>query len=80
VKRQFSIFLHLFILLALSACGSTTGPTETKPSRLPDQNEVKALLVQLADEEKRVPRIVVGMIADDPQERWVVGYGKLSAK
>jgi CubicO group peptidase (beta-lactamase class C family) len=40
---------------------------------------VKALLVQLVDVEKRAPGIVVGMIADDPQESWVVGYGKLSA-
>jgi D-alanyl-D-alanine-carboxypeptidase/D-alanyl-D-alanine-endopeptidase len=39
---------------------------------------VKALLVRVVDEEKRVPGIVVGMIADDPQERWVVGYGRLS--
>ena len=50
-----------------------------QPSRLPDPDEVKALLVQLVDVEKRVPGIVVGMIADDPQERWVVGYGRLSA-
>jgi CubicO group peptidase (beta-lactamase class C family) len=40
---------------------------------------VKALLVQMVDVEKRAPGIVVGMIADDPQERWVVGYGRLSA-
>jgi CubicO group peptidase (beta-lactamase class C family) len=40
---------------------------------------VKALLVQLVDVEKRAPGIVVGMIAADPQERWVVGYGRLSA-
>jgi len=40
---------------------------------------VKALLVQVVDVEKRAPGIVVGMIADDPQERWVVGYGRLSA-
>jgi len=37
------------------------------------------LLVQLVDVEKRAPGIVVGMIAADPQERWVVGYGRLSA-
>ena len=40
---------------------------------------MKAFLVQVVDVEKRVPGIVVGMIADDPQERWVVGYGRLSA-
>src|SRR5512137_57749 len=74
MKRLISILLHLFILLALSACGAGG-----RSSRLPDQDEVKALLVQLVDEEKRVPGVVVGMIADDPPERWVVGYGKLSA-
>ncbi|NTU55089.1 MAG: serine hydrolase [Anaerolineales bacterium] len=86
MKRQFSTLLHLFILLVLSACGiTTTSPSSmpspialTKPSRLPDQSMVKALLVQLVDEEKRAPGMVVGMIADDPQERWVIGYGKLS--
>ena len=79
MKGHFSILLHLFLILALSACGLNTVNTATpKPSRLPDKNEVKALLVKLVDEEKRVPGIVVGMIADDPQERWVVGYGKLS--
>ncbi len=86
-KRQFSFFINLFILLALSACGLTKtslspipNPTATtQPSRLPDQSLVKALLVRVVDEEKRVPGIVVGMIADDPQERWVVGYGRLSA-
>ena len=50
-----------------------------KPSRLPNPDEVKALLVQLVDVEKRAPGIVIGMIAADPQERWVVGYGRLSA-
>jgi len=81
MKRQLSILLVLFLLLALCACGVTTpSPTATTQfSRLPDPNEVKALLVQLVDVEKRVPGIVVGMIADDPQERWVLGYGKLSA-
>src|SRR5437763_616485 len=87
MKRQFSILLHIFLLLALSACGIVPAspspmpsPTATtQPSRLPDPNEVKALLVQLVDVEKRAPGIVVGMIADDPQERWVVGYGRLSA-
>ena len=79
MKRQFSILLHIFLMLALSACGSITGhAAATKPSRLPDQSMVKALLVRVVDEEKRVPGIVLGMIADDPQERWVVGYGKLS--
>jgi len=79
MKGHFSILLHLFLILALSACGLNTVNTATpKPSRLPDKNEAKALLVKLVDEEKRVPGIVVGMIADDPQERWVVGYGKLS--
>jgi len=87
MKRQLSILLHLLILLALSACGivpaspsPTSSPTATiQPSRLPDPGEVKALLVQLVDVEKRAPGIVVGMIAADPQERWVVGYGRLSA-
>jgi D-alanyl-D-alanine-carboxypeptidase/D-alanyl-D-alanine-endopeptidase len=74
MKRQFSILLNLFLLLALSACGAAR-----QPSRLPDPEEVKALLVQLVDVEKRVPGVAVGMIAADPQERWVVGYGRLSA-
>jgi serine-type D-Ala-D-Ala carboxypeptidase/endopeptidase len=74
MKKQISILLNLFILLALSACGAAH-----QPSRLPDPDEVRKMLVQLVDEEKRAPGIVVGMIADDPQERWVVGYGKLSA-
>jgi CubicO group peptidase (beta-lactamase class C family) len=75
----------LSAILVLLLTGCATGsifqpPTPTsKPSRLPDPNEVKALLVQMVDVEKRVPGIVVGMIADDPQERWVVGYGRLSA-
>jgi len=75
----------LSAILALLLAGCATGsifqlPTPAaKPSRLPDQDEVKALLVQMVDVEKRVPGIVVGMIADDPQERWVVGYGRLSA-
>jgi D-alanyl-D-alanine-carboxypeptidase/D-alanyl-D-alanine-endopeptidase len=87
MKRQFSILLRVFLLLAVSACGLTkTSPSPmpsptatTQPSRLPDPDEVKPLLVQLVDVEKRAPGIVVGMIADDPQERWVVGYGRLSA-
>jgi D-alanyl-D-alanine-carboxypeptidase/D-alanyl-D-alanine-endopeptidase len=81
MKRLLSILLNLFLLLALSACGiNTPNPTATtKPSRLPDPDEVKALLVQLVDVERRAPGIVVGMIAADPQERWVVGYGRLSA-
>ncbi len=74
MKRQISILLHLFLLLALSACGAAR-----QPSRLPDPNDVKALLVQLVDVEKRAPGMVVGMIAADPPERWVVGYGRLSA-
>ena len=74
MKRRFSILLHIFVVLALSACGAAR-----QPSRLPDPNEVKALLVQLVDVDKRAPGIVVGMIAADPPERWVVGYGRLSA-
>lgn len=85
MKRQILILMHIFLLLALSACGVTKTsssqiptPTDTTTSsRLPDPEEVKALLAQLVDEEKRVPGIVVGMIATDPQERWVVGYGKM---
>jgi serine-type D-Ala-D-Ala carboxypeptidase/endopeptidase len=87
MERQFSLLLNIFLLLALSACGivpASSSPVPSpaatpRPSRLPNPDEVKALLVQLVDEEKRVPGIVVGMIADDPQERWVVGYGRLSA-
>ena len=87
MKQQFSILLHLFVVLALSACGlSKASPSPalsttatTKSSRLPDPDEVKAFLAQLVDDEKRAPGIVVGMIAADPQERWVVGYGRLSA-
>ena len=74
MERQFSLLLNLLIMLAFSACGAAR-----QPSRLPDPDEVKALLVQLVDVEKRAPGIVVGMIAADPQERWVVGYGRLSA-
>ena len=71
----------LSLLLTGCAMGSISQPPTpaSKPSRLPDPNEVKALLVQLVDEEKWAPGIVVGMIADDPQESWVVGYGRLSA-
>jgi CubicO group peptidase (beta-lactamase class C family) len=87
MKRQITILLHLLILLALSACATipagpfpTPSPTATtQPSRLPDPEDVKAFLVQLVDVEKRAPGIVVGMIAADPEERWVVGYGRLSA-
>jgi serine-type D-Ala-D-Ala carboxypeptidase/endopeptidase len=87
MKRQFSILLHTFLLLALSACGVIPARSSPMPgssaatnsSRLPCPDEVKALLVQLVDVEKRAPGIVVGMIADDPQEHWVVGYGRLSA-
>jgi len=67
-KRQLSILLSLFLLLALSARGAAI-----KASRLPDPNEVQASLAQLVDEEKPAPGIVVEMIADDPPERWVVG-------
>ena len=78
MKRQLSTLFYLFLVLALNARGITTpSPTAaTQPSRLPDPNEVRSLLVQLVDVEKRVPAIVVGMIAADPQERWVVGYGR----
>ena len=63
MKRQFSILLQLLILLTLSACGivpaspsPTPNPTATiQPSRLPDPDEVRALLVQLVDVEKRAP-------------------------
>jgi serine-type D-Ala-D-Ala carboxypeptidase/endopeptidase len=87
MKQQISILLNILLLLALSACGIVPASpshmpsptTATQPSRLPDPDEVRALLVQLVDVEKRAPGIVVGMIADDPQERWVVGYGRLSA-
>jgi hypothetical protein len=67
MKRQLSTLLYLFLLLALSACGIVPAspspmpsPTATtKSSRLPDPNEVKALLVQLVDVEKQAPGIVV---------------------
>lgn len=73
-RSQPKVAVLLTIVLALSACGAAR-----QPSRLPDPDEVKALLVQQVDVEKRAPGIVVGMIAADPQERWVVGYGRLSA-
>jgi CubicO group peptidase (beta-lactamase class C family) len=87
MKPKPAILLHLLLLLALSACGlAKTIPsrnpnrdTTSQPTRFPDPKEVRALLVQLVDVEKRAPGIVVGMIAADPQERWVVGYGRLSA-
>lgn len=75
----------LSVLLTLFLTGCTMRslfqpPTpSSRTSRLPDPNQVKELLVQIVDVEKRVPGIVVGMIAADPQERWVVGYGRLSA-
>jgi CubicO group peptidase (beta-lactamase class C family) len=76
-------FLSAMLCLLLAGCvtGSSFQPPipPSRPSRLPDPDEVKALLVQIVDVEKRVPGIVVGMIADDPLERWVVGYGRLSA-
>jgi CubicO group peptidase (beta-lactamase class C family) len=88
----FLITVLVVLSMLTSACAAPTptatpvpptkppAPTATpKPSRLPDPDEVKALLVQLVDVEKRAPGIVVGMIADDPQERWVLGYGELSA-
>jgi len=74
MRRRISILWYLLILLTLSACRAAG-----QSSRLPDPYYVKALLVKLVDVEKRAPGIVVGMIAADPQERWVVGYGKLSA-
>jgi D-alanyl-D-alanine-carboxypeptidase/D-alanyl-D-alanine-endopeptidase len=90
-KVWFLITVLVVLSMLASACAAPT-PTATpvpspmpspaattKSSRLPDADEVKALLVQLVDVEKRAPGIVVGMIADDPQERWVVGYGRLSA-
>ena len=68
------------LLAGCSAVSTSQPPTPpSKLSRLPDPNEVKALLVDIVDVQKRVPGIVVGMIADDPQESWVVGYGRLSA-
>jgi len=51
MKRQLTILLHIFLLLALSACGAAR-----QPSRLPDPEEVRALLVQLCDKE-RPPRV-----------------------
>ncbi|HSB66335.1 MAG TPA: serine hydrolase [Anaerolineales bacterium] len=85
-KKFFVILISTIVALSLLACGSTparvypmpSSPATTNSSRLPDPEEVKEFLVQLVDVEKRVPGIVVGMIADDPQERWVVGYGRLS--
>jgi D-alanyl-D-alanine-carboxypeptidase/D-alanyl-D-alanine-endopeptidase len=74
MKRQIPLLLQFFLLLALCACGAAR-----QSSRLPDPDEVRALLVQLVDVEKRTPGIVVGMIAADPQKRWVLGYGRLSA-
>jgi predicted small lipoprotein YifL len=47
MKRQISILMHLFIMLALSACGAAR-----QPSRLPGPDEVKTYLVQLVDEQK----------------------------
>lgn len=83
-RKSFGKYI-LSAILALLLAGCATGlmfqppAPPSKPSRLPDPNEVKALLVQLVDVDKRAPGIVVGMIADDPQESWVVGYGRLSA-
>ena len=72
-------------ILAMLLAGCSAGlqpqkpPPVSQPAQLPDPDEVKELLVQLVDVEKRTPGIVVGMIAADPQESWVVGYGRLSA-
>ena len=87
-KVWFLITVLVVLSMLASACAAPTptatpvpspmpSPTPTtKSSRLPDPDEVRALLVQLVDVEKRAPAIVVGMIAADPQERWVVGYGR----
>jgi len=79
--RKWILSAILGLLLAGCSAGLISQPftSPSKPSRLPDPNEVKELLIQIVDEENRVPGIVVGMIAADPQERWVVGYGRLSA-
>ena len=81
-KSLSQCILSAILALLLVGCAADSmvqPPTPTsRPSRLPDPNEVKALLVQIVDVEERVPGIVVGMIAADPQERWVVGYGRLS--
>jgi CubicO group peptidase (beta-lactamase class C family) len=85
LTREFISKYILSAILALLMAGCSTGSAgqpatlATNPSRLPDPDEVKELLVQMVDVEKRTPGIVVGMIADDPQESWVVGYGRLSA-
>jgi hypothetical protein len=61
VKRQsftqITVSILLAAILALSACATIPAtPTATpKPSRLPDPNDVKALLVQLVDVEKELP-------------------------
>jgi len=79
-KLMVCILVFFTILAGCTPQAPQASPTATiQPSRLPDPNEVKALLVQLVDVEKRAPGIVVGMIAADPEERWVVGYGRLSA-
>ena len=76
-KKSFGKWILSTILVLLLA-GCATGsifqpPTSTgKSSRLPNPNEVKALLVQLVGIDKQAPGIVVGMIADDPQESWVI--------
>jgi len=74
-SRPMSLLIIGLVVLSMlaSACAAP------KSSHLPDPNEVKALLVQLVVVEERAPGIVVGMIAVDPQERWVVGYGRLNA-
>lgn len=81
-RRASTQFQAILILSMVVIAGlgvyllSATPPLHT--SRLPDPDEVKALLVQLVDVEKRAPGIVVGMISDNPREQWVVGYGRLS--
>jgi len=53
MKRRISILLQLFVMLALSACGIIPASPIVTPklSRLPDPNDVKALLVQVVDVE-----------------------------
>ncbi len=49
------------------------------PSRLPARKTIEDIVSSAVGQEKRCTALVLGMIAADPQERLVVGYGSINA-